>query len=438
MIEYINQFGASVYGLFFEMAPYLMLGLTVAGALSVLVKKSFVARHIGGTGFGAVIKSSVLGVPLPLCSCGVVPTASYLRRSGASKPALVSFLISTPQTGVDSIAATYGMLGPLFAWVRPLMALITGVIGGGVSSLAMRDEDREPASAAGGTEGAGPDEPRRGLLPSIRDAAAYGYSETVDDIAPQFVLGLIIAGLITMLIPDGFFEGTIIAGGLPGMLLMVAIGVPMYICSTSSIPIAVALIAKGISPGAAYVFLVAGPATNAATLMILHRVLGMRHTLVYLFTIVAGSLAFGPLVNLLAEGSGWVPPVMAMHEGHAESLGILNYLTGIALFALIAAALFRRYSAKLRSRFAGANDAESGAEHSAGAAENADALFTTLSVEGMTCNHCVANVESAVRGVTGVSGVRVDLASGRVRVEGPADAGELVRAVDLAGYKASV
>jgi uncharacterized membrane protein YraQ (UPF0718 family) len=212
----VGAIAAETGALFIEMAPYLLLGLTVAGILSVVMKKSFVARQIGSPGVGSVIKASLLGVPLPLCSCGVVPTAAYLKRAGASRPAVMSFLISTPQTGVDSIAATYGMLGPLFAIFRPIAALLTGILGGIASSLfGSRDEDRTTDEAAiqrrSRTEERGddkqqtaPKERRRTLSEKVRAFFDYAYVEAVDDIAIHFLFGLIVGGVIAVVLPADF------------------------------------------------------------------------------------------------------------------------------------------------------------------------------------------------------------------------------------------
>ncbi len=189
----------------------------------------------------------------------------------------MSFLISTPQTGVDSIVATYGMLGPFFAVFRPAAALLTGMWGGLLSLVFDKSEDKKAKTFE--IEDVKTDE---GFKAKLRKFKNYAFIEFVDDIASQFVVGLILAGLISYLIPDNFFSGSFLADGLPGMLFMIIIGIPLYICSTSSIPIAVALIAKGISPGAAYVFLIAGPATNAASLAVLLKVLGRKQTFIYL------------------------------------------------------------------------------------------------------------------------------------------------------------
>lgn len=413
-----------VIGLFVKMAPYLIIGLTVAGILSVVLRRDTVARHVGHPGVGSVVKASLLGVPLPLCSCGVVPTASYLKRAGASDSATMSFLISTPQTGVDSIAATYGMLGPLFAVFRPIAALLNGIAGGIVSLLfgsgveAVESKTADEASVS--------PQASQDVRGKLRRFAHYAYIESVDDIALQFLLGLCVGGLIAFLLPDGFFDGRIVGQGLPAMLLMVVVGIPMYVCSTSSIPIAVALIAKGLSPGAAYVFLVAGPATNAATLTVLSQVLGKRQTALYVATLIIGSLVFGPVMEAITTAFGWVPPASVVAP--VEAFDVLSFGPAIALAALILISLSRRAIDAYRRRTGnnGADDRE---------------RITVFEVRGMTCTHCAARVEEAIRTASDFAGVDVDHRSGRVRLvhsEHTTDTGAIVPRVDdairAAGY----
>lgn len=458
--DFLNE----VISLFFQMAPYLLLGFTVAGILSVTLKRSIVARHVGSPGLSSVVKAALLGVPLPLCSCAVVPTAGYLRQAGASKPSLLSFLISTPQTGVDSVIATYGMMGPVFAVLRPVIALFTGIAGGVSSMFFSSSEDAaggeasdggaadtgsspaetEEAKAEKGTEerGIGPERATRGF--SIPRAAGrafhYAYVESIDDIALHFLFGLGVAGLISMLIPDGFLEGSLIADGLPGMLLMVLIGIPMYICSTSSIPVAVALMAAGISPGAAYVFLVAGPATNAATLAVLKRMLGFRSVLLYLGTIILGALIFGPLVNLVFAAGGWEPVVSSV-AGEAHGTGLIEYISGGALALMIGAFFFRTLRSKLERRNTGPGN---GAETSSLADRTVPgdgrvfreegASWISMNIEGMTCAHCATTVRQALESVDGARSVSVDLKTGTARVRGHADENDLASAVKAQGY----
>ena len=256
-----------------DMAPYLLFGFFAAGFLSVLIAAEQVDRHLGGTGLWSVVKATVFGIPLPLCSCSVIPVAASLARHGASRGATAAFLLSTPQTGVDSILVTFSLLGVVFAVFRPLAAFVVGVVGGTLVSLfgaaggeAPRGEAvscHEACCAAGGQRS------------TVARALAYGFITLPRDIGRSLLAGLVIAGLIAAFVPREIFEGALGTGPL-AMGAMMLLGLPLYVCATASVPIAAALIAKGVSPGAALVFLMTGPATNAAAIATVWRVLGRR------------------------------------------------------------------------------------------------------------------------------------------------------------------
>lgn len=407
--QFFLEFAAAVYHLFLDMAPYLILGMTLTGILSVMLKKEFVSRQIGGNSLLAVIKASLFGVPLPLCSCGVLPTALFMQDAGASKPALQSFLISTPQTGADSIAATYGMLGPVLAVFRMITAFLLGIIGGVVSMLhalysrhsrrnqgkkknsspAAADSEKssneryagllydvygdgdaaadstvkqqtELCSCGCSCEGGEDENPETGremgriqlFKQKLKAGFSYGYIEFIDDIGGQFVVGLIIAGVLTSLIPADFFRNTPFSSGLPGMIAMVLFGIPLYMCSTSSIPIAAALLAKGISPGAVYVFLVAGPATNAATIAILSKRLGRQQMAIYLGTLVLGSIIFGYLLDWMMQIvslEGFNPEKMILIGTENSGSAWISITTAILLFGFLLRSAFMKTKKRMHT-----------------------------------------------------------------------------------------
>ncbi|MBN2302620.1 MAG: SO_0444 family Cu/Zn efflux transporter, partial [Lentisphaerae bacterium] len=244
-----------------DMAPYLLFGFAVAGVLSILISTKFIEKHLGGQGLGPVIKASFFGVPLPLCSCSVIPVAASLRRHGASKAATTSFLISTPQTGVDSIMATLSLLGPVFAVFRPVAAFLAGVIGGLiVQATGNRNETNQSPEEC--KDSCCAKEKKPGIIVRI---FRHGFITLPRDIALPLLVGTVAAGFISALVPNDFFSG-VLGTGIAAMLVMMLLGLPMYVCATASIPIAVAMMAKGVTPGAALVFLMTGPATNAASL----------------------------------------------------------------------------------------------------------------------------------------------------------------------------
>lgn len=283
----------AVWNTFKEMAPYLLFGFIFAGALSVLIKPETVERHLGGRGMWQVVKASLLGVPLPLCSCSVIPVGASLRRHGAGSGATSSFLISTPQTGVDSIMVTLSLLGPVFAVIRPFVAFVSGIIGGGLVMRFGSEGERE-------REGAGTcsceccDEANE--KSGFVKALSYGFLTLPRDIGRALIVGVVLAGVISAIVPDNLFSG-ILGGGILSMLVMMAAGTPVYVCATASVPIAAALISKGVSPGAALVFLMTGPATNAATITTVWKMMGKRTTFLYLGAVAVTALAAGALLD---------------------------------------------------------------------------------------------------------------------------------------------
>ena len=242
-----------ILNLIHEMSPYLLLGFGIAGVMHTFVPTRLYHRYLSGRGFRSVLYAASLGVPLPLCSCGVLPTAMSLRREGASKGATTSFLIATPQTGVDSIAATYSLMGLPFAIIRPIAALVTALMGGMLVNLFDRDKEAAEGSVQA-EDSTGTDAPRLTLKEKFLGALRYGYVEMMQDIGRWLVIGLLVAGIITVAVPDGFFA-TFAHRPLLGMLLVLACSIPMYLCATGSIPIAVALMLKGMTPGTALVLL---------------------------------------------------------------------------------------------------------------------------------------------------------------------------------------
>lgn len=314
-----------------EMAPYLLFGFLVAGILYVFISPRTVERHLGGSGLWPVFKASLFGVPLPLCSCSVIPVTTSLRTHGASKAASLAFLLSTPQTGVDSIAATYALLGPVFAVFRPLAALIIGFIGGAVTAVL----DKDPK--VNGTMPRCQDECCTGsaikthaLIRMLR----YAFITLPADIGKPLLGGIVVAALMNAIIPDNYFAEKLGTGIWP-MVVMMAIGIPMYVCATASVPVALALMMKGVSPGAALVFLMTGPATNAAGVMTIWKIMGRRTAVIYLVTIAVTALASGWLLDALFTMPA-IAHAHAEHTGHMALPAWANAASGIALVAIIA------------------------------------------------------------------------------------------------------
>lgn len=403
------KFVYSLINMLAEMAPYLLFGFLVAGVLYAFVPGKFYRNHLSRPGVWSVIKAALIGVPLPLCSCGVLPTAVSLRRNGASRGAATSFLIATPQTGIDSIAATYSLLGPTFAIIRPVAALVTAFIAGMLvnreDKACVIDSNMEvdtidaPASDGFGSK--------------IRDALCYGFVDMIQNIGKWLIIGLVIAAAITVFIPDGFF--TFFAGyPLLSMIAVVIVAVPMYVCSTGSIPIALSLMLKGLSPGAAFVLLMAGPAANFASIIIVRKSLGKRTAAIYLSTIIIGAIAIGMCIDYLMPRDWFTMPLI-VGESHCHlNVGLFPGICSVLLIILLINALIRRYTTNKSNKM--------GKEQ------------TVIIVKGMTCGHCKAMVEKNLSKLPGVESVSVDLATGKTVIKGEADSAAIREVIDDLGF----
>ncbi len=397
------------------MSPYLLLGFLIAGVLHVFVPKRFYAKYLSRDNKWSVLWAALLGVPLPLCSCGVIPTAVGLKNEGASKGAVASFLIATPQTGIDSILATFSLMGLGFAVVRPVAALVTGVCGG---LLVNR-------FAGGGTTVAPTDctcAVERGNR--LWRVLKYAYFDMIQDIGLRLLIGLIVAALINVVVPDEFFLSF---GKQPllQMLVILVVAVPMYICSTGSIPVAAALMMKGLSPGAALVMLMAGPAVNIASILVVKKSMGTRFTWIYLLTIVGFSILFGMIINAIGIGADIMPSCGEAHGAccAAKSAstfegagGVFRAICSALLLLFIITALTMKFLDKFKK-------------------QKAVAGTVIYTVEGMHCNHCKAAVEQAVGKLKGVESCEATPAANTLVVTGNAQENDIRKAVEQAGFE---
>ncbi|MFP4477395.1 MAG: SO_0444 family Cu/Zn efflux transporter [Desulfatibacillaceae bacterium] len=305
---------AEAWGLLLESSVYVLFGLLVAGLLRVYLSPARVAGQLGRGTVKPVLKAALLGIPLPLCSCGVLPAAVSLRKQGANKGAVSSFLISTPESGVDSIAISYALLDPILTVVRPLAGFVTATAAGIFENLLDDRTSGEvvappdltcPIDACCTGENCPPAEHRRHhtFWEKMRAGLRFAREDVWGDMAGWFFVGLLLAGVVMALFPEDFIA-TYMGGGISAILIMLVAGMPIYICATASTPIAAAFILKGVSPGAALVFLLAGPATNVTSLAVLRHTLGGRATAVYLCSIMVFSVLFGLGVDALYNGLG--------------------------------------------------------------------------------------------------------------------------------------
>jgi len=314
-MDTVLHIAAASWAVFQESAVYMLFGFFMAAVLHVVVAPEHVTRYLGKGKVRSVFLAALFGVPIPLCSCGVVPAAAGLKRQGANRGATLSFLISTPETGVDSIPITYALMDPFMTVIRPIAAFITAIAAGLAENfMGKAPEERRMASGPDSCRsdncGCGvndimasmPVRPR--FSERVRSGFRFAFVELLADIGKWFVTGVLLAGVIASLVPDDFFYRVLGGHGVYSMLVMLVAGIPMYVCATSSTPIAAALLLKGLSPGAALVFLLAGPATNVASLSMVSGLLGKRSLMIYIGSIGVCSLALGGLTNIFYAGFG--------------------------------------------------------------------------------------------------------------------------------------
>lgn len=330
-MEIFIEFLEALFDLSNAMAPYILFGLLFAGVLHELVPDTIVKNHLGKNSLGSLIKATIFGIPLPVCSCGVIPLATSIKKSGASNGATLSFLISTPITGIDSILATYGMFGWVFTIYRVVTSMIISMIAGILSNLfpeqnnkATKEESCENGCCC---SNATCNDKQKSF--SLIGALRYAFVTLLGDIASPLLLGLLIGALITVMIPQNLSE-ILIEYSWISYIVVIAIAVPMYVCATASLPIAAGLMLAGVSPGAAFVFLSAGPATNTVTIGIVKKMLGSTTLYIYLGTIIVGSVIFGFGLDYIFTGVD-VKEIVHMNE----DAGIIAIASSIILWGFV-------------------------------------------------------------------------------------------------------
>ena len=355
MIDTILNIISAWWGILLESSLFILFGFFMAGLLKAFIPNDFIQKHLGQGKMSSVFKASLFGVPIPLCSCGVIPAAAGLREQGASKGATASFLISTPETGVDSIAVTYALLDPIMTVIRPVAGFFTAFITGiGVNLL-----DKAPpvpdspkpmpftmatsASPCGCGCGAEKKE-KKTIGMKLKEGMGFAFGNLLEDIGPWLLVGIGLAGVITVYISPHFIE-SYLGGGLFSMLVMIALSTPLYVCATASTPIAAALALKGLSPGAALVFLLAGPATNMATITVVSKLLGKKTMVIYLSAIVICSLMMGVLVNQIYGFLGFDITAWVQSQTH-EHHGPVAIVAAVVLVFLILKPLVQKLVVK--------------------------------------------------------------------------------------------
>ncbi|MBR2091960.1 MAG: SO_0444 family Cu/Zn efflux transporter [Fibrobacter sp.] len=516
-MDFVSTFVHEFITLFSEMAPFLLLGFLLAGILHVWVPNHVYVPKISKPNFASVLWAALFGVPLPICSCGVIPTSIAIRKEGASKGASVSFLISTPATGVDSILATYSLLGLPFAILRPVAAFATALFGGVLTNFATRGESEntshvvaehshkhhvhheccghehdscedhcgyeehehcgcgvsaDSATCCGSCESR--DVHHLTFVQKVAETFRYGLVNMVGDVSKWLMIGLVLGALISAFVPNELFLA-LREYPLLCMICVLLLAMPMYTCATGSIPLALALVAKGITPGAALVLLMAGPATSIASMLVVGKAFGKRTLIAYLVSIAVGAIGFGLIVDTFFMDtflSAMLPQGSADCHGH-EALGVFDYVCAGLLAAFM---LYAKFAHKGCDGHCGCGcgcgdsckcaDSDCGdghgdecdgehehchcgehghvheAEHmepSKNKLQVPKTIEKTYKVFGMNCSHCKACVEKAVRALDGIIFAVADVASKSLHVEyhdaDDVDETALKTAIEEAGFE---
>ena len=415
-----------------EMSPYLLLGFFLAGLMHEFLPRTLYTNHLGKNNFRSVFLAALFGVPLPLCSCGVIPTAMGLRREGTSKGATVSFLIATPQTGVDSIIATYSLVGLPFAIIRPIAAFLTAILGG---TLTNKIEAPSTLPLRGSASKSHHQEEKNKALPqrgSWEGAFHYAFVEMMEDIGKWLIIGLLVAGIITAAVPDSWF--TAFQGNtLYSILFVLLFSIPMYLCATGSIPIALALMMKGLTPGAALVLLMAGPASNVASILIINKVLGRKTLTIYLLSIIVGAIVFALGIDYLLPSEWFTAPLANMQECCAHQPGWFSILCTILMILLLLHALSPH---KLfgEHHHCHCHDCKEGNSQCESPTLNYKLSTINYKIKGMTCNHCAANAQKVIASVEGVESVTVSLEDGLAQITGNFKEEDIIQAIESIGF----
>ena len=425
MPEQLAEYGHTLQHLLLEMSPFLLLGLTLAGLMKAFMPHSLYHKHLGTNNTDSVLKAIGIGVVLPLCSCGVIPTAVSLRREGASRGACTAFTIATPQTGADCLMATYSLLGLPFTLLRLAASLVTAFFGGWLS-LKFDNSDTVKNFC---TEGRANRTKRKLFLSRLHEAFVYSFHDMLGDIGQWLVAGLLVAALITTVVPADFLTDISDKPWI-AMPLVLLLALPMYLCATGSIPVALSLMLKGMSPGTALVMLMAGPAINVASMIVMGKVFGRRTLLIYIVAIICGAVTFGLATDYLLPREIFLSRLAQTSLGGHETAAWWEYLSAALLTALVFYHAAVSFYSCVRQKNIQNRDSDILRDN---------CTHYELAVSGMTCDHCRLHVEKAIKTLDGVRYVCVTLdppqaiadCAPTVKMQ------DIVRVIETAGYRAT-
>lgn len=390
ILEQLIPYFENVWSVMLELSFWLLIGMGIAGVLHVWVPDNFVKHHLGNRkGLSTVFKAVIFGVPMPLCSCGVIPAALGIKKQGAGNGSAIGFLISTPQTGVDSIMVSASMLGLPFALFKLFSAFVIGLMGGIWVYLT------DSSSAASEEEDTNTHETKRGL----RDLFIFAIDDLLKMIWKWLIAGVFISAAITTWMPKDFFQ-TYLPNSLPvAMVVVLLVSLPMYVCATASVPIAAALVHTGMPTGAALVFLMAGPASNIATIGAVYRAFGGKKLAIYLSSIIIGSMICGMLFHSVIPISSGTQMSVSHHDAHS----IIEWVSAILLILL----MLRFLLLDIKAWFSTENpDSDTPNEQ------------LSISVGGIICQGCADKVTKALMEIEGISKVDIDIDAALVTVSG--------------------
>jgi uncharacterized membrane protein YraQ (UPF0718 family) len=345
-MQFLFDFFSNIFNLANAMSFYILIGLLIAGILKQIVSEDLIFKHLGKNNFKSVIKATIFGIPLPVCSCSVIPLAKSLQKEGASKGAVQSFLISTPITGVDSIMATYSFFGIFFTIYRVVTSIIIAISVGIIENLIFKPKPKPKfflatkpliKKASNCCSSSGCCTSKKNKKFSIKAVFNYAFNTLFSDIAKSLLIGLVIGALFTTFLPkniSNFFSDNL----LISYFLVLLISMPMYVCATASLPIAAAFLINGLSPGAAFVFLTAGPATNSVTMSVVAQMFGKKSMFLYIFLIAFFSILFGAVLDFYFDN---LKILQSMN--HFEKSSYLDIISTIIMFGLILYYLGKSY-----------------------------------------------------------------------------------------------
>lgn len=395
MLEIISE----IWNFFLIVSPWLILGLFIAGLIHSFIGEEFIRTHLGGSGFLPILKATIFGIPLPVCSCSVIPIAAGLRKDGASKASTMSFLVSTPTTGIDSIFVTYAFMGGVFAIARPLSALFAGLLIGML--VYITEKKSNPPIAQKYKHGR---HLHLSLIVRLKSTFIYGFKVLPQDMSRTLLLGIVVGGILSAVIPVDFAK-EYLSNPLIAYPLMIAISIPIYVCAVGSVPIATALLMKGLMPGAALAFLIAGPATNTITMGFVAKKLGKRVFVLYLVSITVVAIISGMIIDAVLPGiTGKQIVVRGRHLPY-----LVQVVASVILSVILLLNLFHKKDKGVKMDY-------------------------KFHVPDMYCKHCQMTIEQALKEIPGVEKVVVSIDDKSVNVDGNVNKKIIIKKIEDVGY----